>query len=244
MGDGGLKPFRDLTTGVISTVATLATAAAGVLGVLHETGYLKGAPTPSPAVIAIPATVPPSNAPVAAANAAAPATQPVAPRTMPASVPATNFQGAPNQVRRHPRMHNRAGLPPSDDALASNDSPREFAPRRAAAQGDTGVAALPPEIVVVDGAWRDGGMGYCHVIKQNGVKLEVVNLAPITSTFVSAGVGTLSGREVHLRLNALKPGAANAELYLSDDGKKLVGTIKRPNGDFPAAWHRVGATCS
>lgn len=240
----GLKPFRDLTTGVISTVATLATAAAGVLGVLHETGYLKTAPTPSPAAIAMPANVPASNAPVAPAITAAPANQPFAGRNIPASVPATNFQEAPGQVRRHPRMRNRAGAPPSDEALASNDSPHEFAPHRAAAQSDRGVAAPPAEIVVVDGAWRDGGMGYCHVIKQNGAKLEVVNLAPITSTFVSAGVGTLTGREVHLRLNALKPAAANAELYLSDDGTKLVGTIKRPNGDFPAAWHRVGATCS
>ena len=238
----GLKPFRDLTTGVISTVATLATAAAGVLGVLHETGYLKTAPTPSPAAIAMPANVPPSNAPVAVASA--PANQPFAGRNIPASAPATNFQEAPGQVRRHPRMRNRSAIPPSDETLASNDSPRAFAPRSAAAEAGTSVTAPPAEIVVVDGAWRDGGMGYCHVIKQNGAKLEVVNLAPITSTFVSAGVGTLSGREVHLRLNALKPAAANAELYLSDDGTKLVGTIKRPNGDFPAAWHRVGATCS
>jgi hypothetical protein len=97
--------------------------------------------------------------------------------------------------------------------------------------------------IAVNGAWRDSGMGYCHVIKQTGAKLEVVNLAPITSSFVSAGVGTVKGREIHLRLNVLKPNSSNAELYLSDDGSKLVGTIRRPDGEHPTAWHRVGATC-
>jgi hypothetical protein len=242
----GLKPFRDLTTGVISTVATLATAAAGVLGVLHETGYLKAGATPSPAAIAMPANVQPPNVPVAATNAGnapAPARQPFAGRNAPASLPATDFQGAPpNQFRRHPGMRNPSAAP-MDSALASNDSAREFAPRRANGQADQGAVPAQPHMVIVNGAWRDSGMGYCHVIKQDGAKLEVVNLAPVTSTFVSAGVGRVTGREVHLRLNVLKPAAANAELFLSDDGTKLVGTIKRPDGDHPTAWHRVGATC-
>jgi hypothetical protein len=246
MSDGGLKPFRDLTTGVISTVATLATAAAGVLGVLHETGYLKTGATPSPAAIAMPANVQPPNRAMAvtnAFNAAGPANQPFAARDMSASPPGTNFQGAPpNQFRRHPGMRNPRAAP-MDSTLASNDSTREFAPRRAAGQADDGAAAPRPQMVAVNGAWKDAGMGFCHVIKQDGAKLEVVNLAPVTSTFVSAGVGTVKGREVHLRLNVLKPAAANAELFLSDDGKKLVGTIKRPDGEHPTAWHRVGATC-
>ena len=259
----GLKPFRDLTTGVISTVATLATAAAGVLGVLHETGYLQGAPTPSPAAIAMPANMPASNAPIAATNVGSaarntigPAIQPFAGRNMSASVPATNFEGAPpNQFRRHPRMRNQRPAP-MDNALASNDSTREFAARRYGQRDDNApaparqngaapadeVASLQP--IAVNGAWRDSGMGYCHVIKQTGAKLEVVNLAPITSTFVSAGVGTVKGREIHLRLNVLKPNSSNAELYLSDDGSKLVGTIRRPDGEHPTAWHRVGASCS
>jgi hypothetical protein len=256
MGDGGLKPFRDLTTGVIGAVATLATAAAGVLGVLHETGYLKAGATASPAVIAVPV------------NIAAPAPQNVIASTNPSIGDAgrdvsmaravTNPQGPPNQFRRRPRLRNQE--PPTssmDTAMASaNPAPaREFAARRygqtddnAPARACQNGAAPADEIasvqpIAVNGAWRDSGMGYCHVIKQTGAKLEVVNLAPITSTFVSAGVGTVKGREIHLRLNALKPNSANAELYLSDDGNKLIGTVRRPDGEHPTAWHRIGATC-
>ena len=69
MSDAAPKGLRDITSGVIGAVATLATAAAGVLGVLHETGYLQGAPTPSPAAIAMPSNMQPSNAPIAATNA-------------------------------------------------------------------------------------------------------------------------------------------------------------------------------
>ena len=259
MSDAAPKGLRDLTTGVIGAVATLATAAAGVLGVLHETGYLKAGATTSPAVIAVPVNI---------AAPATPAPQNVIASTNPSigvagrdasmARAATNLQGPPNQFRRHPRARIQEPPTSSTDTAMASDNPapaREFAARRYGQPEDSAAAraresaAVPADEtasvqpIAVNGAWKDSGMGYCHVIKQTGAKLEVVNLAPITSTFVSAGVGTVKGREIHLRLNVLKPAAANAELYLSDDGSKLVGTVRRPDGDHPTAWHRIGATC-
>ncbi len=101
---------------------------------------------------------------------------------------------------------------------------------------------IPPPSIVLDGAWRDKA-GYCHVLKQSGRKMQVVNFAPVTNTFISAGHGTVNGRSVHLHMNNLRPAFANAELYLSDDGLKLLGTIHRPDGDYPAQWLRVGPSC-
>lgn len=240
MSDVGPKGLRDITSGVIGAVATLATAAAGVLGVLHETGYLKAGATTSPAVIAVPVNIaaPATPAPQNAIASTNPSIG-VAGRDASMARAATNLQGPPNQFRRHPRARRQEPPTSSTDTAMASANP---APAResGAAPADETASAHP---IAVNGAWRDSGMGYCHVIKQDGAKLEVVNLAPITSTFVSAGVGTVKGREIRLRLNALKPNSANAELYLSDDGNKLVGTVRRPDGEHPTAWHRIGATC-
>jgi hypothetical protein len=82
------------------------------------------------------------------------------------------------------------------------------------------------------------------VLKQAGHKLEIVNLAPVTASFVSVGRGTIQGRAIHLQMNSLRPNLATAELYMSDDGLNLVGTIHRSDGDHPVAWHRAGTSCA
>jgi hypothetical protein len=74
---------------------------------------------------------------------------------------------------------------------------------------------------------------------------EISNFAPVTTTFVSAGGGKISGRTIHLRLNRFRPENSSAELYLSDGGRKLIGTVRRTDGEHPVAWwRRVGPRCS
>ncbi len=103
-------------------------------------------------------------------------------------------------------------------------------------------AAKAPAPIALDGAWRDKA-GYCHVLKQNGRKVQVVNFAPVTNAFISAGHGTINGRSLHLHMNNLRPAFANAELYVSDDGHELLGTIHRLDGDHPVEWLHAGPKC-
>lgn len=156
------------------------------------------------------------------------------PSVVAASAPAQNI--APLSLAP---QANLPALVPAASAPAKN-VPAMRGPQLASAANNLPVKQL----VEVAGAWRDSGPGFCHVLKQAGHKLEIVNLGPLTETFVSVGHGTIQGREIRLQMNNLHPKAASAELYVSDDGSKLVGTIHRGDGDHPVAWHRAGTSCS
>jgi len=63
------------------------------------------------------------------------------------------------------------------------------------------------------------------------------------TSFISVGHGTISGRSVHLELNDLHPLAATGDMILSVDGQKLLGTLRRKDGEHPLVWHRKRAPC-
>jgi hypothetical protein len=246
------KGLRDIAIGVGSGFATAATAIAAIVGVLHETGYL-GAPAPPPAVV-ITAAAPPAATPALSAQAvASTAPSPAAASTAVARIVSATHEvvrrrhgaqpGASKETAKaHPtsRPEALAMAPEAKPSIPAPAEPVKIAPGASLAA----VQPAPAGIPALDGAWRDHGPGFCHVIKQSGGEFEIVNMAPITNSFISVGHGTINGREVHLHLNDHRPTAAQAELYLSDDGQLLTGTIRRPNGEFPLRWYRSGTNCA
>jgi hypothetical protein len=147
----------------------------------------------------------------------------------------------PAAVVAHPESVVVAAPEAQAPASAAQIAPNE--PRAAVEPGAAkATPAIAPPAIALDGAWRDKA-GYCHVLKQSGRKVQLANFAPVTNAFISAGRGTVSGRSVRLHMNNLRPAFANAELYLSDDGLKLLGTIHRLDGDHPVEWLRVGPNC-
>jgi len=271
MSSGGPSGFRDLATGFLSGFAALATAVAGVVGVLHETGYLGSRTSATPAVVATSSTLTQpaaSSSAGLAANALAP-TLPAFPGEKAQRTRSDILRIAPNQAHRRPRTHRVVSSPDAEAAIAPGNGADQVTEHRqpplssaspyavaAIAPGSGAPAVAPPReisspesakseqpMAMLTGAWRDSGPGFCHVIKQDGDSFEIVNFAPVTNTYISVGHGTVSGRSIHLHLNDLHPAAAKGELYISDDGQKLLGTMTRPDGDHPLVWHRSGGAC-
>jgi len=154
--------------------------------------------------------------------------------TAPSAVVVSAPPGSPPQIRS-------ASLAPRQAAIAPARPVSPIPPFTALPRPQPD-ASGSPEIAAVNGAWRDSGMGFCHVIKQAAGNLVIVNFTPVGAV-ISVGGGKVNGRIIHLHMNRLNPRAANAELHLSNDGKKLLGTIHREDGDHPVAWHRVGPAC-
>ena len=229
--------FRDLATGFLSGFAALATAIAGVVGVLHEIGYIGSRSAAAPAVAATSSTV---IHPVQVASVST-ASNSIA-RALPSVASGESQKPLPLiHEHRRPKAHHAVSTPYAVAAVA----PASTAPAIPAPNELPHAASTESEqpMVVLTGAWRDSGPGFCHVIKQSGDTFEIVNFAPVTGTYISVGHGTVSGRSVHLHLNDLHPAAAKGELYISDDGQKLLGTMMRPDGDHPLVWHRSGPAC-
>lgn len=245
MSEGSPTRLRDLATGVLSGFAALATAAAGVVGVLHETGYLGSHATVSPAAMATSSTLSqPAQASVGvASNSIAPGLPSLASteaqRALAAAIPVPKF--APNQEHQRPRAHGPVSPPDAVAAIAPESTAPAVAPPREFPPAQPAKSEQP--MIALNGAWTDFGPGYCHAIKQAGNRFQIVNFAPVTGAFISAGHGTISGRSIHLQLNDLHPAAATGELYLSNDGQKLMDTLRRQDGEHPLAWHRKGSPC-
>jgi hypothetical protein len=255
VADGG-RGLRDIAIGVGSGFATAATAVAAIVGVLHETGYL-GAPAPQPAVIitaiALPSPAPAWQAQAVPSSAPSPATVSKAPVRIasPRKVPERRPPAA-----KHVAMGELGNLGAASRSQALAIAPEAEPSVRSApaAHSQTSPSAaladvgpVPPPaggIATLDGAWRDHGPGFCHIIKQTGGNFEIVNLAPITNGFISVGHGNIEGREIHLHLNDHHPNAAKADLHLSGDGQIMIGTIRRPSGEFPLRWYRSGTSCA
>jgi len=115
---------------------------------------------------------------------------------------------------------------------------------KAAAQPQMAAAGVARRFNV-NGAWKDSGPGNCHVIKQMGDELLITNYKPSSDKPWTIGRGTIRGRIVQFRFNALNPASPEAEFLLSGDGHELSGTIRQPqlNREAPALWHYVGERC-
>lgn len=95
----------------------------------------------------------------------------------------------------------------------------------------------PGKHPTLTGAWRDM-VGGCHLITQNGSKLEVTNYFPESDAVMSHGDGTVDGTQIQLRLRTM-----HGAFQVSPDGTILTGTMFRLSGPGHSIWKYVGASC-
>ena len=100
-------------------------------------------------------------------------------------------------------------------------------------------AVVPlPKLTSLTGAWRDAGLGGCHLITQTGSKLEVTNYFPGTDSVMSHGDGTVEGTHILLQLKTM-----HGDYPVSPDGRILNGTMFRSYGPNPSVWKYIGTSC-
>jgi hypothetical protein len=119
-------------------------------------------------------------------------------------------------VENHPSSPTRAKAP----AGLSTDAPSETAPvaankscsgNEAAASSATFATSQSGKTFNLTGAWRDTGMGACHLILQTGLDRKVTQISiPTRSKSMSHGEGTIAGSHVELHL---KTGAPNFNFH-------------------------------
>jgi hypothetical protein len=98
--------------------------------------------------------------------------------------------------------------------------------------------ASEPKLTSLTGAWRDAGLGGCHLITQSGSKLEVTNYFPGSDTVMSHGEGSVDGGHIQLQLQTM-----HGDYHVSPDGRVLNGTMYRSHGPGPSRWNYVGSSC-
>ena len=102
---------------------------------------------------------------------------------------------------------------------------------------EAGSAPLP-KLTSLTGAWRDAGLGGCHLITQTGSKLEVTNYFPGSDAVMSHGEGTVEGSHILLQLRTM-----HGDYQGSPDGRILNGTMFRSYGPNPSVWKYIGTSC-
>ena len=104
-------------------------------------------------------------------------------------------------------------------------------------ESEPGSAPLP-KLTSLTGAWRDAGLGGCHLITQTGSKLEITNYFPGTDSVMSHGDGTVEGTHILLQLRTM-----HGDYQVSPDGRILNGTMYRSYGPNPSVWKYIGTSC-
>jgi hypothetical protein len=104
-------------------------------------------------------------------------------------------------------------------------------------ESEPGSAPLP-KLTSLTGAWRDAGLGGCHLITQTGSKLEITNYFPGTDSVMSHGDGTVEGTHILLQRRTM-----HGDYQVSPDGRILNGTMYRSYGPNPSVWKYIGTSC-
>lgn len=244
MAENAPKGVKEHINAFTASIAGIATALAAVLGLVHQMGWFESAPSKNPSPpAAVAASGPPTVPQVQTVssgvqeNVGRVEQRPVSPAADTAK-PHVSNPAPPNS------QGGKANAPNHPHAAQTQIAMAKAAVVAPAINPDNAANSAPAGNANVQGAWRDY-KGGCHLIKQAGSNLELINFAPVSNAFVTAGHGKVAGRNVHLHFNNLSKFAPEADLILSDDGQKLVGTIVRKDtGEHPLAWHREGDGCS
>ena len=112
------------------------------------------------------------------------------------------------------------------------------ASRPAEISASESASAPLPKLTSLTGAWRDAGLGGCHLITQTGSKLEITNYFPGTDSVMSHGDGTVEGTHILLQLRTM-----HGDYQVSPDGRILNGTMYRSYGPNPSVWKYIGTSC-
>jgi hypothetical protein len=211
-----LKGLGGRASGILSGVAAVTTVVAATFGILSQFGLISSHDTPKSVALTSPPGAPPVSMGAVAPLAAAPAKpQPADLPRVAVAEPRVSPLGAENsRFAHHP-------TPGAASALASIDRNR-------------------PESIA--GAWRDQGMGACHLISQTGSKFQVTNYDPVTGEVISQGEGTVDGNHLAIDYpNSRRP--VTVDLHISPNGQWLFGKVTRFDGTHRAMWRYLGPAC-
>jgi hypothetical protein len=251
MAQGNLKDVGGGASGILSGVAAVATVVAAIIGILSQFGLIESHDTPKTAAVNTiprpPLVTKASEAPVVAPVAAAPSAKPS---------PVARA-GAPHPHERRSRAKPqpadvaasaRPAPPPAQIALAEPTASHLGAEDRSFSHLETPGAANTPAAIdnnpseSIAGAWRDQGMGACHLISQTGSKFQVTNYDPVTGEVISQGEGTVDGNHVAIDYpNARRP--VTVDLHIAPNGQWLLGKVTRFDGTRRTMWRYLGPAC-
>jgi hypothetical protein len=248
MAQGNLKGVGGGASGILSGAAAVATVVAAIIAILSQFGLIRSHDSPRVAVTPIPGAPPVGKAAVAPVVAATVPPVVAAPTAKPSLVARG---AAPHVDERHPR----AKAPPAEIA----SSVRPASPPQVALAEPTashlgaedrtfsGAANTPATIdnnqsESIAGAWRDQGMGVCHLISQTGNKFQVINYDPVTGEVISQGEGTVEGNHVAIDYpNSRRP--VTVDLHISPNGQWLLGKVTRFDETRRTMWRYLGPAC-
>ena len=231
----------------LSGLAALATVIAAVVAILAQFGLIANHDIPKTVAV----TVSPAAWPSIAAIPAP-------------AVPLPSAQPSVAKVAVSPRPHHPHPKP-APDRLEVASAPQSSKPQAepiALARADAakpGVGENPASVpspaaantlAMVDrsqlgsigGAWRDGGIGACHLINQKGNKFEVWNYDPATGELMGQGEGSIDGNHVQIDF-AMGRHPVTMDLHIAPGGDVMFGKIIRFDGPHRAMWNYLGATC-
>ena len=100
----------------------------------------------------------------------------------------------------------------------------------------------PPGPFTISGAWRDMGIGACHLISQTGTRFDITNYDPSTGEIISQGQGTIAGNHVQIDLSTRRP--VSMDLHIAPDGQTMYGKIFRVDGPHRTMWNYIGPACA
>jgi hypothetical protein len=193
MAQGNLKGVFGGASGILSGAAALATVVAAIIGILSQFGLITSHDTPKTGAVT-PIPVPP----LVTKATVAPVVAPVE------AAPAANPSLIARAVAPHLHERRRAKPPPAEVALTEPTASHLGAEDRNFSNLGTPGAANTPATIdnnqseSIAGAWRDQGIGACHLISQTGSKFQITNYDPATGELMSQGEGTIDGNHVEI----------------------------------------------
>jgi hypothetical protein len=93
----------------------------------------------------------------------------------------------------------------------------------------------------IAGAWRDQGMGACHLISQTSGKFQITNYDPATGELMSQGEGTIDGNHVEIIDNPNSRRPVTVDLHIAPNGQWLTGKVTRFDGTRRTMWQCLGS---
>ncbi|HTR60853.1 MAG TPA: hypothetical protein VMH37_04055 [Candidatus Binataceae bacterium] len=232
----------------LSGLAAVATVIAAAVAILAQFGLIASHDTPktvvvtvSPAAVPSIAALPPPGAPIQSAQpsvarvAASPRPHHVHPKPTPEQ---SEVAGVPPPSKPRAETIALANAPEASKPSVAVNS----APAQSPAAANTLAMVDRSQLGSIGGAWRDGGIGACHLISQTGNKFQVWNYDPATGELMGQGEGSIDGNHVQIDFPRGRH-PVTMDLHIAPSGDVMFGKIIRVDGIHRAMWNYLGATC-
>ena len=199
----------------LSGLAAVATVIAGAVAILAQFGLIASHDSSKTVVVTVSPAALPSIAPQQLASA-----------PLPAKAKAERI----------------AVAKASEATVPQTLAPENPSPPQSPAASKTLAMVDRSQIGSIGGAWRDRGIGACHLINQKGNKFEVWNYDPVTGELIGQGEGSIDGNHVEIEFtNGRRP--VTLDFHVAPGGDTMLGKVIRADGTHRAIWNYLGATC-